>query len=290
MVTNIRNEAVSYGSLGNVPNEMQANVRNQMYLASESMRLLPKFGPKMSEARSHCKRGSGWKLIAAIVPFPPCLLYRCRCPTIDVSDEPSSGYSASRPRNLRQTMARLFTILLLCLSSLAFGTRAMAQPVRPEPAKAGTAVSLSLGHSTNQPIWAQPEFDDSTWETVDLTPTAAANSPGASSEYVAGWGKRGHSGYAGYAWYRIRVRVDAQPGEKLALAGPPSFDDAYQLFLNGRLLGSFGRFDGKRPKFYYAQPVVFPLPGMIRKLSFASGCRRQRCCSNRMQEDFTLLR
>ena len=50
MVTNIKNEAVSYGSLGNVPNEMQANVRNQMYLASESMRLLPKFGPKMSEA------------------------------------------------------------------------------------------------------------------------------------------------------------------------------------------------------------------------------------------------
>ena len=50
MVTNIKNEAVSYGSLGNVPNEMQANVRNQMYLTSESMRLLPKFGPKMSEA------------------------------------------------------------------------------------------------------------------------------------------------------------------------------------------------------------------------------------------------
>jgi PiT family inorganic phosphate transporter len=50
VVTNIKNEAVSYGSLGNVPNEMQANVRNQMYLTSESMRLLPKFGPKMSEA------------------------------------------------------------------------------------------------------------------------------------------------------------------------------------------------------------------------------------------------
>jgi PiT family inorganic phosphate transporter len=49
MVTDIRNEAVSYGSLGNVPDEMQTNVRNQMYLASETMRLLPKFGPKMSE-------------------------------------------------------------------------------------------------------------------------------------------------------------------------------------------------------------------------------------------------
>lgn len=50
MVNDIRNEAVSYGSFGSVPQEMQANVRNQMYLTSEAMRLLPKFGPKMSEA------------------------------------------------------------------------------------------------------------------------------------------------------------------------------------------------------------------------------------------------
>ena len=50
MVIGIRDEAVSYGSLGNVPAEMQTNVRNQMYLTSETMRLLPKFGPKMSEA------------------------------------------------------------------------------------------------------------------------------------------------------------------------------------------------------------------------------------------------
>ncbi len=49
MVLIIRDEAVGYGSLGSVPQNMQANVRNQMYLTSETMRLLPKFGPKMSE-------------------------------------------------------------------------------------------------------------------------------------------------------------------------------------------------------------------------------------------------
>ncbi|MBB5056524.1 PiT family inorganic phosphate transporter [Granulicella aggregans] len=42
MVTNIRNEASLYGSLGKVPAEMQANVRNQMYLTSESLRILGK--------------------------------------------------------------------------------------------------------------------------------------------------------------------------------------------------------------------------------------------------------
>jgi PiT family inorganic phosphate transporter len=48
-VIDIRNEAVSYGSLGNVPPTMQANVRNQMYLASETFRLLGKNGPKISD-------------------------------------------------------------------------------------------------------------------------------------------------------------------------------------------------------------------------------------------------
>ena len=42
MVTDIRNEAVGYGSLGNVPPAMQANVRNQMYLVSETFKQLPK--------------------------------------------------------------------------------------------------------------------------------------------------------------------------------------------------------------------------------------------------------
>jgi PiT family inorganic phosphate transporter len=51
MVVSIRNEAVAYGSLGNVPAQMQANVRNQMYLTSEAIRLLPKNGgPKMTDA------------------------------------------------------------------------------------------------------------------------------------------------------------------------------------------------------------------------------------------------
>jgi len=49
MVNDIKNEAVGYGSFAAVPPDMQANVRNQMYLTSETFRLLPKYGPKMSE-------------------------------------------------------------------------------------------------------------------------------------------------------------------------------------------------------------------------------------------------
>lgn len=48
-VNDIQNEVSRYGSLGKVPADMQSNVRNQMYLVSETMRLLPKFGPKIEE-------------------------------------------------------------------------------------------------------------------------------------------------------------------------------------------------------------------------------------------------
>ncbi|NYF79205.1 inorganic phosphate transporter [Granulicella arctica] len=49
-VTDIRNQATSYGSLANVPSAMQANVRNEMYLTSETLRLLTKLGPAMSDS------------------------------------------------------------------------------------------------------------------------------------------------------------------------------------------------------------------------------------------------
>ena len=53
-VTDIRNEATAYGSLGHVPAGMQANVRNQMYLTNAALSLLPKAAgaPKINAADS----------------------------------------------------------------------------------------------------------------------------------------------------------------------------------------------------------------------------------------------
>ena len=50
MVAKVRNEVTQYKSLKGVPDGMQANVRNQMYLAGETMRLMQTSGPKMSAA------------------------------------------------------------------------------------------------------------------------------------------------------------------------------------------------------------------------------------------------
>jgi hypothetical protein len=113
---------------------------------------------------------------------------------------------------------------------------------------------------TGQPLWAEPDFDDSKWEAVDLTPKdGASSSIGGLSGYVPGWTAKGHPGYFGYAWYRIRVQVRARHGERLAVAGPANVDDAYQLFDNGALAGHFGDFTGDKPVVYAAQPKMFPL-------------------------------
>jgi PiT family inorganic phosphate transporter len=51
MVLDIRNETTQYGSLQGVPTTMQANVRNQMYLTNETLRLMAgSGGPRMSAA------------------------------------------------------------------------------------------------------------------------------------------------------------------------------------------------------------------------------------------------
>jgi serine phosphatase RsbU (regulator of sigma subunit) len=114
--------------------------------------------------------------------------------------------------------------------------------------------------ATHTPLWADPGFDDSEWETVDLTPKGALDPLGGFSNYVKGWTARGHAGHWGYAWYRIRVQVTAMPGAELALAGSADVDDAYQFFSDGSLVGSFGSFTGSHPDFYYTQPVMFNLP------------------------------
>lgn len=124
---------------------------------------------------------------------------------------------------------------------------------------------------TGEPLWAEPGFDDSGWQTMSLKSKPGVVDPASGmTGYVPGWTAQGHPGYWGYAWYRIRVSVDVPPGQALALAGPTDFDDAYQVFANGKLVGGFGDFTGAHPQAYYSQPTMFRLrgPGRSRVLAF----------------------
>jgi hypothetical protein len=115
--------------------------------------------------------------------------------------------------------------------------------------------------TSNQPLWARPDFDDSGWETVDVTSPSGTFDPIAgTSGYVPGWTAKGHRGYWGFGWYRTRIRLETPPGVQLAVAGPSDVDDIYQLFDNGSLIGSFGDFSKNPPHIYTTRPEMFPLP------------------------------
>ena len=178
-------------------------------------------------------------------------------------------------------MARRFCFAFPVLLLFGYGGWAQAQavPARSDGAADGMA-EISLGQSavplygpwkftvgdspldpvTHAPLWAEPGFDDSKWEAVDLTPREGSMDPNTGfTRFVPGWTAKGHPGYWGYAWYRIRVHLQEPPGERLALTGPADVDDVYQVFDSGGLVGSFGDFTGSTPVVYYSRPMMFPL-------------------------------
>ena len=110
------------------------------------------------------------------------------------------------------------------------------------------------------PVWTRAAFDDSAWATVDLTPAADSSgglldTPG----WVPGWTHRGYSQLTGFAWYRLRLDI-TNPSQPLALKMPGSFEDAYEIYANGQLVGSFGNFTATDLTPYSPQPASFALP------------------------------
>ena len=123
-------------------------------------------------------------------------------------------------------------------------------------------------HTGDDMAWAQPDFNDSGWERVDMTPPVGSYDPFlGTSGFVPGWTVRGHAGYSGYAWYRLRVDIQntglgsAQSG--LSLKMPENLDDAYQVFVNGKHVGDFGQFTDKGVTNFFTLPRAFALPADV---------------------------
>jgi hypothetical protein len=163
--------------------------------------------------------------------------------------------------------AILFATFLVSASCVGIGQSSTSVP-QPHiqsavPVTFGQSVFPLYGpwkfHIGDNPRWADPTFSDSDWETVDLTPTPQTTLPAVPIPgFVTGWTARGHAGYAGYAWYRMKVRVRGAESP-LTLLGPEWFDSAFQVFANGRLIGSFGDFSGSVPRLYEGGPSEFSL-------------------------------
>ncbi len=145
----------------------------------------------------------------------------------------------------------------------------------PAQSAAAPQLNIALGHSAvaldgpwrfhigDNPQWSRPDFDDSSWETTNVGAAANSFDPNMGRRgFVPGWTAKGHPEYSGFAWYRIRIRIRSADAP-LSLLAPSNVDDSYQLFVNGRLLGSFGDFDRPLPSIYTTQPRMFRIPGSI---------------------------
>jgi hypothetical protein len=176
----------------------------------------------------------------------------------------------ARAVRLRARVAAISFLLMTSLIPLAGNGEGL-------PAHIGSSVVVLTGpwkfHPGDDRAWAAKDFDDSAWGTQDLTPPERSFDPiTGSSGYVPGWTAQKHPKLSGYAWYRMRIDVSNETWSEnmragsgaLALAMPLNFDDAYQVFVNGQLLGQFGDFDSKPVNFFNAQPRAFELPASVR--------------------------
>jgi hypothetical protein len=166
-------------------------------------------------------------------------------------------------------MLRVRLLLLLLLPLSAYAASGVDKSPKGNAAPPDNLTQVKLGESSvdltgpwkfhlgDDPAWSQPDFNDSSWEDMDLTPDS-------STEVALGWTAHGHRGYSGYAWYRLQVDVE-DAKRSLALKMPDSFDDAYQVFVNGQRIGEFGKFREHAVTAYSGLPTEFRLPKGVRQ-------------------------
>jgi sigma-B regulation protein RsbU (phosphoserine phosphatase) len=97
-------------------------------------------------------------------------------------------------------------------------------------------------HNGDDPAWSQPELDDSAWEK--------------SSYPVMNFNDLQNGGWL---WYRGTFQVPADfHGPDLAL-GMAALDDAYEVYIDGALVGRFGILE-PAPRGIYPRHLVFSIP------------------------------
>ena len=177
-------------------------------------------------------------------------------------------------------MRRVSLILLLlplcCIPQFARSQAAAPAESNASPLPPHITANVKLGdsaaelgglwkfHTGDDIAWAQQRFDDSAWATLDLTPPkGSADASLGTSGFIPGWTSNGYPKHSGYAWYRLQVNVEGA-GRALALKMPDSADDAYQVYVNGKLIGEFGDFGKSHVTAYSTQPREFHLPKTLR--------------------------
>ncbi len=98
-------------------------------------------------------------------------------------------------------------------------------------------------HTGDNPAWANPNFDDSQWPLLRSDES---------------WTAQGYPAFNGYAWYRFRIETPGE-GKPLDLL-LPTIVNGYQVYANGKLIGSAGSATPTGDPVFHAPPTVFRLP------------------------------
>jgi hypothetical protein len=191
-------------------------------------------------------------------------------------DLPVKSWLAKVERGARRGLVAAVCLTALPLAALADTSPTSQGSTTPAPVS-HWAEQVLLGSSTveltgpwkfhkgDNMDWARPEFNDLGWSAMDLTPPQGSYDPFlGTGGFVPGWTALGNPGYSGYAWYRLKTNVqyDSGPGSKgaLKLKLPNDVDDAYQVYVNGKLVGEFGKFTQSGITSYLTVPRSFALP------------------------------
>jgi hypothetical protein len=147
-------------------------------------------------------------------------------------------------RDFRFLLRLPLLLMLICVAVPMNGQDATTFKT-PDPGKGFIEVGGNWHFHTGDDLaWAEPGYDDSAWEQLRGDKT---------------WGAQTHPSYVGLAWYRKRIEITPANGPVALLIRP--VDDAYEVYWDGKKIGS----DGQLPPHAHwsATPhgVVFPLPG-----------------------------
>jgi sigma-B regulation protein RsbU (phosphoserine phosphatase) len=98
-------------------------------------------------------------------------------------------------------------------------------------------------HTGDNPAWGSPSFDDSEWPLLRSDKS---------------WTEQGQPAFSGFAWYRFKIEEPGN-GRPLALL-LTDVVNGYQVYADGKLIGSAGSASPTRDPFAYAFPALFRLP------------------------------
>ncbi|KAA6459818.1 hypothetical protein DYQ86_17080 [Acidobacteria bacterium AB60] len=138
-------------------------------------------------------------------------------------------------------------VLTLVMALCALAQPALSQPFDTERNRLPVTVLTGPWrfHTGDNPLWAKPQFDDSHWALLQADRS---------------WTEQGFAGYAGLAWYRLKISVP--PAKQPLAILLPSTMDSFELYADDSLIGSLGTMPPTRSVVMNGR-ALFRLPAQI---------------------------